>query len=71
MIKLCFDFDWLLYEAACSVEERYIKVKHIPSKRKFEFKTATEFYGHWSKKNGGWIAEENLRNGKPLPKPQK
>ena len=62
-MKLIFDYDFLIYEAATIAEERYIIAKHIPSNRKFEFGTKTEFWGDWRKKNGGWIAAENARNG--------
>ena len=63
MSKLVFDFDFLIFEAASIAEERYITAKHTPSNRKFEFATKTELWGDWRKKSGGWIAEENARNG--------
>lgn len=62
-MKLIFDYDFLIFEAASIAEERYITAKHSPSDRKFEFATKTELWGDWRKKNGGWIAEENARNG--------
>lgn len=62
-MKLIFDYDFLIFEAASIAEERYITAKHIPSNRKFEFATKTELWGDWRKREGGWIAAENARNG--------
>lgn len=55
MRKVCFDYDALLFKACCAVEKRSIKVLH-KSGKVFEFKTRTDFYGHWKKKAGGWLA---------------
>ena len=63
MTRLCFDFDFLIFAAVSIAEERFITATHIPTGRVMEFKTKTEVYGHWKKKEGGWIAAENLKNG--------
>ena len=63
MTRLCFDFDFLIFAAVSIAEERFITATHIPTGRVMEFKTKTEMYGHWKKKEGGWIAAENLKNG--------
>lgn len=55
MRKICIDYDGLLFKACCAVEERGIIAKHNSGFEQ-EFKTRTEFYGNWRKKNGGWLA---------------
>ena len=55
MTTLCFDYDGLLFKACCAVEERSILVTHKSGFQK-DFKTRTEFYGNWRKKNGGWLS---------------
>jgi len=59
MTKLCFDYDPLLYSAGSVGEERTIKAIHRASGDEYEFATRTEFWGHWKKKAGGWLAEYN------------
>ena len=64
MRTICIDYDGLLFKACCAVEERGILVKHT-SGLELEFKNRTEFYGHWKRKNGGWLAlnkEYNLED---------
>lgn len=62
-MRLCFDIDFILF-AACSVmEERFIITVHRPTGQKMEFKTRTEFYGNWRKRDGGWIALQNEMSG--------
>lgn len=58
-MQIVFDLDFLIFEAVSVAEERFIIATHRPTNRKMEFKTKTELYGHWKKKEGGWIAEEN------------
>lgn len=58
-ITLCFDFDFLLYQAACVTEKSQIKVLNKITSEEFIFKSRTEMYGHWKNKNGGWLAETN------------
>lgn len=62
-MKLCFDYDPLLYQAGAVGEERTIKVVHRESGDEYEFATRTAFWGHWKKKAGGWLAEYNA--GRP------
>lgn len=63
MTKLVFDIDFLIFEAVSVAEERFITATHKPTSRKMEFATKTELYGHYKKKEGGWIAEENKKLG--------
>lgn len=59
MTKLCFDYDPLLYGAAAIGEQRSVKVVHRTSGRELSFKSRTDFYGHWKKKSGGYLAKVN------------
>lgn len=63
MTKLVFDIDFIIFQAVSVAEERFITALHKPSGRTFEFGNKTELYGHYKKKEGGWIAEENKKNG--------
>lgn len=54
---LCFDYDAVIHKAAAKAQTRSIICKHLPSKEDFAFSTRTEFYGHYKKKAGGWLAE--------------
>lgn len=56
---IIIDADTAFFRAAVSVEQRYIIATHRRTGQKKEFKTKTEFYGHHSKKAGGWLAELN------------
>lgn len=56
MTKLCFDYDPVVYKACCAVESRKIKVTNKHNGKSEVFKTRTEFYGHYKKKAGGWLA---------------
>lgn len=58
-MKLCIDYDPLLYTAGSVGEKRTIKVVHRESGDEYEFGSRTEFWGHWKKKAGGWLAEYN------------
>lgn len=62
---ICFDYDFLLYQAACVVEKRKIKVTNKITNEELTFKSRTEFYGHWKKKEGGWLAEINKSRASP------
>ena len=59
MTRLVFDYDPLLYTAGSIGEKRFIKVVHRESGDEYEFPTRTEFWGHWAKKEGGWLAMYN------------
>lgn len=65
-MKLLLDYDPLLYQAAAIGEERSIHVVHNNSGDEYDFKTRTEFYGHYKAKAGGWLAEFN--KGKENPR---
>jgi hypothetical protein len=54
------DVDTLLYNAALAAQEPYVIVKNKQGKEK-EFRNQTEFFGHYSKKDGGWLAEQNAK----------
>lgn len=65
MTKLCFDYDPLLYGAASIGEQRSVKVVHRASGRELSFKSRTDFYGHWKKKAGGYLAKINEGRDSP------
>lgn len=56
---VAIDGDIIAFKAASAIEDRYIIVTHIPSGRQARFETRTDFYGHHSKKAGGWLADKN------------
>lgn len=56
--QLVWDYDYIKYSIGAACEKRDILVTH-PSGIEEVFKTRTEFYGHWKKKEGGWLAEYN------------
>lgn len=58
-MKAVIDLDFVKYAIASVGEDRTIVVTHTPSGKQKEFKTRTEFYGHHSKKAGGWLGEVN------------
>jgi hypothetical protein len=57
--RLVFDYDYMKYSIASVCETRSIIATHIASGREKEFPTRTEFYGHYKKKDGGWLSELN------------
>lgn len=57
---LLFDYDYLLYLAACAVEERSILVINKHTKEELTFKNKTEFYGR-GKKISGYLEELNKK----------
>lgn len=66
MTTLLFDYDPILYAAGAVGEKRTIKVIHKQSGDEYEFKTRSEFWGHWKAKAGGWLADYN--KGKDSPR---
>lgn len=67
-MKAVIDIDTLLYNAALAAQENYVIVKHKDSGKEKEFKTQTEFFGHYSKRDGGWLATTNFdRESRGLP----
>lgn len=65
-MKLVIDADFLAFNASSVAEERSINVTHIATGKEQSFKTRTDFFGHWSKKNGGWLAKCNEGRKKPF-----
>lgn len=59
-----FDYDYLIWQAACAGEKKTIEATHTPTNKMYPFKTRTEMYGHWKKKAGGWLAEFNGERAK-------
>ena len=57
--KAHLDLDAFKYSLASVGEDRSIVAVHKQSGREKEFKTRTEFWGHWKKKSGGWLGELN------------
>ena len=70
MTKLCFDFDFIIFDAVCIAEERFIIAKHLPSGREIELPNKTALWGHHAKKAGGWISEQNKEAGNDYWKPE-
>ena len=56
MSIIVFDYDWVIFKAACAVEKRFITVKNKKTNEDFKFNNRTELYGNWRKKDGGWLA---------------
>lgn len=70
MTKLIFDIDFIIFQAVSVAEERFITALHKPTGRTFEFENKTKLWGHYKKKEGGWIAEENANNENDFYKPE-
>ncbi len=66
MTDIVWDFDYMKYTIGSISEKRTIMVTHKQSGNQKEFKTRTEFYGHYKKKAGGWLAEQNANRLTPL-----
>jgi hypothetical protein len=58
-VTAVIDFDLICFKAASAGEKRFIIVTHTPTGDKKQFKSRTEFYGHYAKKEGGWLAKTN------------
>jgi hypothetical protein len=54
---LCYDYDAVVFRAAAAAQKRTIKCLHKPTGNIETFNTRTEFWGHWKKKSGGWLAQ--------------
>lgn len=66
--KMVVDADTLLFRSSVRLQENYVRVTHNKTKKVKEFKNKTEFWGHHTKKAGGWLADyNNMRDGKGLP----
>lgn len=53
---LCFDYDATCFRAAAANQEKSIQCLHKPTGNVEVFKTRTDFYGHWKRKEGGWLS---------------
>jgi hypothetical protein len=63
MTQFVFDIDFVIFEAVSVAEERYIVAKHKLSDLVLELDNKTKLWGHWKKKTGGWIGEQNELSG--------
>lgn len=71
--RLVWDYDYIKYQIASVCEKRDIVVVHNKSGNEKIFNTRTEFWGHWKKKEGGWLGELNktrLEKGREPFKPE-
>lgn len=59
--RIIVDADALVFNAANSMQELYVIITHTPSGKKKEFPNKTAFHGHWKKREGGWLADENAK----------
>lgn len=69
MTSLVIDGDYIKYMMSAVGEKRTVDVLHKPSGKVKNFKTRTDFYGHWKKKEGGWLADVNLERMSNNKKP--
>lgn len=69
MTSLVIDGDYIKYMIASAGEKRSVDVIHTPSGKKKNFDNRTSFYGHWKKKEGGWLADVNLSRMQQGKKP--
>lgn len=53
------DVDTLIFHAALAGQESSVIVRHIKTGWEKSFKNKTLFHGHFSKREGGWLAELN------------
>lgn len=58
MTKLVFDYDFIIFKAACAVENRFVRVKNKKDGSELIFKNRTEVYGNYRKKEGGWLSKQ-------------
>lgn len=55
------DVDTLIIHAALAGQESSVLVKHKDTGWTKTFKNQTEFFGHFKKKEGGWLADVNAK----------
>jgi hypothetical protein len=60
MTKLVFDYDGVIFKAACVAQSTSVKVTSEKYNIEKIFKNRTEVYGHYKKKAGGWLAEQDF-----------
>ena len=61
MSYIILDGDFLAYTVAAVFQKTTIKLTH-PTIPEQTFKSRTEAFGHWKKREGGWLADYNLAN---------
>lgn len=66
---LIIDADTMVVKAAIMQQENYVIVTHKKSGKKKEFENKTQFWGHWKKREGGWLATQNLEREEKGKKP--
>lgn len=66
MTTAIIDADFIRHAVACVGETRSVKVVHRESGRETEVKSRQEWWGHWSKKEGGRLAEINKGRETPF-----
>jgi hypothetical protein len=64
-MEVVWDYDYMKYSIGAVCETRTIKVTH-PEGLEKEFSTRTEFWGHYLKKENGWLKEYNSKRKIPL-----
>jgi hypothetical protein len=67
-VKAIFDIDFIVFAAASVMQETFITVTHpkLPDK---EFDNRTQFWGHYKKREGGWLAGQVDLSGEKLYHP--
>lgn len=62
MSYMILDADFLAYTVACVFQETFILAEHPALKEPVRLKNKTLLWGHWKKRDAGWIAEYNALN---------
>lgn len=65
-MRIVIDADIIKFRAAALAEDRTIHVVHKHTGDEHTFGTRTEFYGNHFKKDGGWLAKQNVGRVTPL-----
>lgn len=63
MKQICFDFDFIIFEAVSVAQRTFITVTHNPTGKVMEFENRTELWGDFRKKEGGWVGMRNKLSG--------
>jgi hypothetical protein len=66
MAEIVWDYDYIKYTIGSVSEKRTITATHKTTGTTKSFKTRSEFYGHYIKKAGGWLAEYNKGRETPF-----
>lgn len=59
--RAVFDYDAFVYTIGHAAEKKSIHVVHDKTGWEKEFDTRTQFWGHWKKKEGGYLGEINKK----------